>query len=442
MKLSLGIIICKFLNKTLKLLGRGSCFPGKFVLKIFPSILKDVKLPKKTIIVTGSNGKTSTVEMINLIFVNAGYSVAYNSEGSNQLDGIATLILCNCSNDGVFQKDVLLMEADERYVKYVADYFIPKYFVVTNLYRDQMTRNGNPEYVLSEVKKAIRKGTSLLLNADDPTISSLANACSNITYYGINDNAYTKETNDFIYDDAYYCPQCGSKLKYKYHHFGHIGNYYCSKCDFSRKKLNYYVSDIDLASGEIIINNTYKIKLAFNSIYNVYNILACFSLGMVSGIKPLSIVSSLNDYFVKNGRVRNFKLGVQSGMLLISKHENSVSYNQNIEYIISSKRKCCVVIMVDAISRRYFTSDTSWLWDISFEKLNNNCISKIYAIGTYAHDLAERLEYAGISSDRLYVDININRSIDMIKNENEQFIYLLTCFSDEYKFMNKVIATW
>ena len=398
-------------------------------------------MPKYIIAVTGSNGKTSTVEMINQVLQKSGFTVAYNSEGSNQIDGVATLILDNCSIKGVFDKDVLLLESDERYAQYTFKYFAPTHYVITNLGRDQMTRNGNPEYVFEQIKKSIHPESTLILNCDDPTIMSLDKEENKTYYFGINDNSYTKEENDFIYDDGHYCPKCKAKLIYKYHHYGHIGDYKCSKCSFKRKKPNYFISDIDLLNGYININNKYDIKLSFNSVYYAYNILAAYSVANIIGAEPKKIANALNDYSIKNGRLINFALGLNRGILLISKHENSVSYNQNIDYIVNQKRNCAVFIMVDEISRKYFTSETSWLWDINFEQLINKNVKEIVVTGTYAADVSVRLSHTNIDSKKIYINKNISEAIKHVK-DGDNYIYVLTCFSDQHKFIKEVEATW
>lgn len=442
MRLALTILLCKALRFILKSFGRGSSMPGKIALKLYPSVLSKVELPEYVIAVTGSNGKTSTVEMIHQVLEKAGLSVAYNYEGSNQIDGVATLILTNCSTEGVFKKDILLIETDERYAQYTFKHVKPTHYVITNLYRDQMTRNGNPEFVLNEIRKSINKKSTLVLNSDDPLISSLDSNDIISYYFGINDNQYTKEVSDFIYDDGSYCPRCKSKLIYDYRQFGHIGKYHCTKCKFKRKNPDFYISDIDLDNGELIINNKYEIKLAFNSIYNAYNILAAYAVTNLIGVKPKVIVEALNNYLVKNGRVKHFKLGLHRGTLLISKHENSVSYNKNIDYVVSQKENVTVFLMVDAISRKYFTSETSWLWDINFERLSKNNVVNIVVTGLYASDVLTRLQYANIDMSKVYANKNIHEAIEYTKENAEGYIYVLTCFSDENKFINEVNATW
>ena len=139
MRLILAIVVCKILRRIGKLVGKGSSLPGQYALKICPDVLGQVQLPKHIIAVTGSNGKTSTVEMIAAILRAAGKDVVYNAEGSNQIEGVTTLILSRSTLGGKVKGDVLLLESDERYARLSFRHFHPTHFVITNLYRDQLT---------------------------------------------------------------------------------------------------------------------------------------------------------------------------------------------------------------------------------------------------------------------------------------------------------------
>mgnify|MGYP005783347117 FL=1 len=143
----LAILVCKIGRFVGKLVGKGSSLPGKYALKICPDILRRVKMPPHILAVTGSNGKTSTVEMIAAILRADGRRVVYNEEGSNQIEGVTTLVLTHATLTGRVKADVLLIESDERYAAQSFRYFHPTQFVITNLYRDQLTRNGHPEWV-------------------------------------------------------------------------------------------------------------------------------------------------------------------------------------------------------------------------------------------------------------------------------------------------------
>ena len=439
MKKYLAILVCKFTKFVLKIIGRGSSFPGKIALKIDKDILNKIDYPKYIIAVTGSNGKTSTVEMINEVLKNAGFSVAFNKEGSNQIEGVASFVLANTSLNGKFKKDVVLIETDERYARHTFKHFSPTHYIITNIYRDQMTRNGHHEWIRDIIAESIKDNSILILNADDPTVSSLAHGVNNeIRYFGIDRNGYSTEKKNSNYDDGRYCPICKSEMCYDFYHFNHIGKYSCSKCGFERKDPEYRITDVNLEDGYLIIDDKYRIDLVLKSIYNAYNILATYSLSKELGIDPEIVAKTLNNYILRNGRMVNFRAGDHKGMLLISKHENSISYNQSLRVVANHKGNATVFLMVDAISRKYFTSETSWLWDIDFEYLQSDNVKLIVLTGQYASDVAERLLYAGVDFSKIHIDEDIMKSIGYLKRNAIGFTYVLTCFSDEKKFLNHV----
>ena len=191
MKKIIAILVCKILRFIGSLIGKGSSLPGEVALKLCPDILKRVELPKEIIAVTGSNGKTSTVEMIAHVLSSSGKQVVFNREGSNQIEGVTTLILCNSSIFGKFKKDILLIESDERYSKYTFKYFQPTHYVITNLYRDQLTRNGHPEWVFRAIEESIGENCHLILNADDPLVSLFGKDRENVTWFGMDKQSFS-----------------------------------------------------------------------------------------------------------------------------------------------------------------------------------------------------------------------------------------------------------
>ena len=227
MKVLVTIMVCKVLRIIGKIVGKGSSLPGKIALKICPDILERISLPKYIIAVTGSNGKTSTVEMIAHILMENGKKVAWNKEGSNQIEGVTTLVLNSSTLTGKVKADILLIESDERFARYTFRYIKPTHYVITNLYRDQLTRNGHPEWVYNALLDSIHPETQLILNADDPMVSCFGYGKENVIWFGAGDlNTDTTEF-DGVYHDGLYCPNCKKPMTYSKYHYNHIGHYEC-----------------------------------------------------------------------------------------------------------------------------------------------------------------------------------------------------------------------
>ncbi|MBQ3216832.1 MAG: DUF1727 domain-containing protein [Oscillospiraceae bacterium] len=438
MRKILAILLCRILKFVGRLIGKGTSLPGKFALKVCPDILRRIQKPEMIVAVTGSNGKTSTVEMIASVLKACGKTVAYNAEGSNQIEGVTTMILNSCTLSGKMKQDVLLIESDERYTKHTFKWFHPTHYVMTNLYRDQLTRNGHPEWVFDAIRESVFEETMLILNADDPIISLFGQGRENVLWFGL--DHCELDSKEFIgaYHDGAYCPLCGKPMAYDAYHFNHIGFYHCEACGYKRSKTDFTVTDVDMENSCIVVNGKDTIQLAFKSIYNIYNILAAYSVCSLLGIDGGEIAGRISNYILKNGRYVEFSLGEHPGTFLISKHENSVSYDMSFRYAIAQGRPCSVVIIVDAVSRKYFTSETSWLWDIDFELLNSDLIQNVYLCGKYCNDLALRLSYTDIPAEKLKIYGDIDAACEEMKTSGREMLYAVTCFSDKDKFMSNV----
>lgn len=438
MKTTLIILLCKFLRFIGKLLGKGSSLPGRIALKFDPKILQKIQLPSCIVAVTGSNGKTSTVEMIAHILQSYGKKIAYNKEGSNQIEGVTTFILNDCTLGGKVKSDIILLESDERFARHTFQHFIPTHYVITNLYRDQLTRNGHPEWVYEIVKQSIYPQTHLILNADDPLVSCFGIDHKNVTYFGVDKLPFSSTENHSVYNDGKYCPNCKSPLSYSCYHYNHIGHYCCTNCGLKRHATDYTVTAADLKEKYMVINEKYHINMSFSGIYHFYNALAAFSLCSMLGIPNEKIAEFLNCYTLKNGRIVTFHVGNNPGMLLASKHENSVSYDQSIRVAIQDGRKVSVLIIVDAVSRKYFTSETSWLWDIDFELLNCESVNQVILAGKYCNDLAVRFSYCNIAPEKICIYEQIEEAVEHLAKSEQEYLYVITCFSDKEKFLSKV----
>ena len=438
MRKFLAILVCRLIRVVGGFFGKGTSLPGKYALKLCPDILARIQKPKMIVAVTGSNGKTSTVEMIASVLKASGKTVAYNAEGSNQIEGVTTMILNSCTLGGKMKQDVLLIESDERYTKYTFRWFHPTHYVITNLYRDQLTRNGHPQWVFDAIKESVFDDTTLILNADDPTVSLFGQGRENVLWFGLDHSSVDTEEFSGAYNDGLYCPVCGKPMHYDYYHFNHVGKYHCDACGFKRHDTDYTVTDVDLENSKITVNGKDEIKLAFRSIYNIYNILAAYTVCTLLGIPGEKIASLVSNYILKNGRYIEFTLGGHPGIFLISKHENSISYDLSFKFAMAQKTPCSIVIIVDAVSRKYFTSETSWLWDINFERLDQPQVESIYLCGKYCNDLAARFSFTNIPQEKLKVFEDIDAACADLREHGSQQLYAVTCFSDKDKLMENV----
>ena len=334
----------------------------------------------------------------------------------------------------------MVLESDERYLRHTLKYVKPNYLVVTNLYRDQLTRNGHPEYIYDVIKEAGLDDIHLILNADDPLSSLYGLNRENVTYFGVNDTNYSTHSNDGIYDDGKFCPNCKKPLMYKYYNFAHIGNFVCENCGHHRHTPQFAITNMDLTTGDLKINNKYDMKLAMKSMYMAYNFISAFAVGSLMGIDGEKIIATLSNYVIENDRIQEFKLNGNNGMLLTSKHENSIAYNQSLSYIVKENKPCTVVVIVDQISRKYFTSETSWIWDINFEKLNNDCVKNVILGGTYVYDLISRFKFSNCDMSKVQSFSDLDAMMKYMKTSTQEWgdIYVVTCFTDRDKFLLRI----
>ena len=310
MRKFLAIVVCKLLRFVGKLVGKGSSLPGKYALRVCPDILRRVQLPQHIIAVTGSNGKTSTVEMIAAILRADGRTVVYNEEGSNQIEGVTTLVLSHATLGGRVKADVLLIESDERYAAHSFQYFHPTEFVITNLYRDQLTRNGHPEWVYNAILPAIHPDTTLVLNADDPLVSCFARDHEKVKWFGLDRCAVSyRRPSPACTGTAPGAPCASTPWSTAATTITTSATTTAPTAAITRHATDFTATAVDLESGELTLDGSLSIHLAFASIYNVYNILAAYAVCSLAGVKAETVGGVINNYILKNGRMQRFTPG-------------------------------------------------------------------------------------------------------------------------------------
>lgn len=431
----LSIVFGKLIIALGKLLNRGSSLPGSIALKIDKNLLKKFKLPNTVIAVTGSSGKGSTSSIIAHVYRQMGYSVVHNSSGANLTAGITTMLLEHCNLSGKVKGDVLVYEMDERYAKFVFEDVKPSHIVVTNITRDQPPRQGHFDLVYEEIKKALPKGVTLILNGDDPYLLkfNLNNEYSPV-YYTLDKMPWSYEINKFKNLNLIYCPKCNNKLNYEYYHFENNGKFNCPKCDFSHPTSNYHITNLDYDAFEMTVNNNIKLKLQYDLLYSVYNTMSAFTTCVELGLDKELVAKHINELNSNSKIYNHFLYQNKEVYVLNNKNENSTTFNQSILFTERFKGSKTIVIGWKEISRRYNFDDISWLYDIDFEILNNLDVDKVICAGPNAYDIATRIKLAGLNKIEVYDNLQLAK--DAITNCDSKYIFGILNFDYVTPFKN------
>ena len=406
MPVIITILIAKLLLKLSRWLGRGggSALPGLVAERLDPAIGAKLarNLSAGSIVITGTNGKTTTAKMVGQILGDAGEHLVSNRAGSNLSRGVVSALVEHADWRGRFAQGARgLFEVDEAAMPAVCAMVRPQELVVLNLFRDQLDRYGE----LDTTAKLIGKGivaagnAQLFLNADDPLVASLAVYAKpeRVTFFGVDKAPATKLTSD-ITADSNTCPICGRALVYRHSFFGHIGHYRCKEGHFDRPKPAFAASNITIAqdaiSGVVKIADTTEpvtIQLPLPGLYNLYNALAATSLTVSLGIDSAHVVQSLQQVEAAFGRVEKLKLKGRTIYLLLVK--NPTGFNQVIQTFLLQQKQQNLLICINDNSAD--GRDVSWLWDVAFEELKPQQ-HRIAVSGIRANDMALRLKYADI----------------------------------------------
>ncbi len=420
MSKSLAILAAKAATSLNRITGSGgTALPGLVAKKLSPNILNELtagNFPKGTVVVTGTNGKTTTTRLIASTLDESGLSYVHNRSGSNLERGIIASLLQNSSLSGKIEAGMGLFEVDEAYVPMVCRAIQPSFIVVTNLFRDQLDRYGELDSIASSFKDLFIElpDTHFILNADDPLVASLGLVVEDknrVHYYGINQYTGPKLHNDHT-ADSIFSPVSQEPLIYSQQYFSHIGIYRSKNGDFKRPKCEFYIESVEEKGSEsisFIVNKTSKvIKLPLAGLYNVYNALAAYSLASLLGIKQYQIESALEQSAAAFGRAEEVSFDEKKWLLLLIK--NPTGFNQIIQtYLLQNNQNTIWIIINDNLADG---RDVSWLWDVAIEDIAAHQ-GEIVVSGTRAYDMALRLKYAGLENVKTEVDIE--KGLDFIQ---------------------------
>ncbi|WP_017209863.1 Mur ligase family protein [Clostridium beijerinckii] len=405
----------------------GSNFPGKIALKIDKSILKHVSNGYKVILVTGTNGKTTTTSMIYNILKENKLHVITNSTGANLYPGI---VACFVSNYSFFKKKenpYAVIEVDEANVKFITEHITPEIITVTNLFRDQLDRYGEVYTTLVKILEGVTKvpESKLVLNGDESLLGKL-DVKNPVVYYGFN-TPIKEDTTLEINADAKFCKFCKAPYSYNLVTYNHLGEFYCPECGYKRSELAYAVNkifDLTPENSSVLINDT-EVFISQSGAYNIYNALCAFAISKELGIEDSVIKASLQNQSSSFGRQEQISIDNKDVQIILVK--NPAGYNQALDTLALNTSEFSAVFM---LNDNYADGrDVSWIWDVDFEKISSLKIEDIFVSGIRMYDMAVRLKVAGLNVDKFILKEDYEELTDKIKESASKKIYILATYT-------------
>jgi len=419
-----AITACKLLILIGKLAGKkGSSMPGSIAMKISPKLLSHLgsQIKKDIIFVCGTNGKTTTNNLLYSLLSSEKNEVVCNNVGANMLPGIACAFISKANIFGKLNADYAAIECDEASLRRVIKYITPDKIIITNLFRDQLDRYGEIEMTIALLKEAIDKlpDVTLILNADDPLSVHLGEG-KKCKYYGVSCNTNSNAEKS---KEGRYCLSCGNELSYEYYHYSQLGIYKCDKCGFERPRPDYDATNVDISDGiKFKLNfsdNSSNIDVNYKGFYNIYNILASFAGYENSGGNIDNAKKVFDNYKPQIGRMETFKIDGKDVVLNLAK--NAAGFNQAITTLQSDpKAKDVYIVLNDNPSDG---CDISWIWDVDFGKLKEANVTSLTISGMRKYDVGLRLKYEGFESIE-FVE-NTKDTLDFLAHKNGEICYML-----------------
>ena len=427
---------------------QGTSITGKAAMALAPTVLADLagQVRKATFAVCGTNGKTTTNNILCAMLEAGGHKVVCNRLGANMLNGITGAYVSMSGLGGKLDADYACLEIDEASAARVFPHVHPDYLILTNLFRDQLDRYGEIDITIELLKKAIQMvpDMKLIINADDPLSVYLAMETGNpFVCYGIAEPDRGNEPESTVKSgekqisheirEGQFCKKCGAPLQYDYYQYGQMGKYRCTACDFRRPEPQYAAAGITTENGVNFLVEGLPVESDLRGLYSVYNLLAVWSALCEEGNqllfpeKPTNMEESesgpdnrqtgtgqsgteqpdteqadtklfnevLRSYHTQFGRNETFCIDGHSVVLNLAK--NPAGFNQNIEAMLEDREAKRLVIVIN--DNEQDGTDVSWLWDVDFDRIRDDSIKSVAVSGIRALDMCLRLKYVEIQAD-------------------------------------------
>jgi UDP-N-acetylmuramyl tripeptide synthase len=395
--------------------GGGTSIPGAVLLRLDPRAIARLAgdLSAGSVIVSATNGKTTTAAMLASVMEQAELNVVHNRAGANMAGGIASALL-EARGRGVPPADIGLFEVDEFYVPQVADQLDPRAILLANLFRDQLDRYGELETIADRWAAVVATSAArLVLNADDPLIADLGRDAPSAVYFGVEDDQLGRGALAHAADSKH-CRRCGAAYDYSVVYLGHLGRYACPGCGLRRPAPDVTARAVSLDGVHAASFDLHtpvgvaRVQLPLPGLYNVYNALAAAALAFTLEIPLAAVVAGLAAVAPAFGRAETVELAGRELCILLVK--NPAGANEVLRTLaLEPGDHDLLGVLNDQTADGH---DVSWIWDADFEPLAPR-IRRATCSGTRAAELAVRLKYAGVPLERIHVEPKLAAALDL-----------------------------
>jgi UDP-N-acetylmuramyl tripeptide synthase len=416
-----------------RLTGRGATsLPGTVLLALDPTAIDRLAadLPRGSVAISATNGKTTTAALSGSILARAGIATIDNFAGANMAGGIASALLQR--RRGGPPAELGLFEVDEFWLASVAGSLQPRVIVLANLFRDQLDRYGELETIGERWAAVVAEATGrLVLGADDPLVAALGVDADDPIYFGIEDERMARPGGLAHAADSKRCRRCGGAYRYERVYIAHLGVYECSSCGLRRPQPQVSAGAISLdgvRSARFELRTpagSGEVELSLPGLYNVYNALAAAALATALEIPLAAIIDGLAAAAPMFGRGERVTAGGREIQIMLMK--NPAGANEIVRTIALDRGEHHVLGVLgdrDADGR-----DVSWIWDADFEDFAGS-IAQLTCAGARGPELALRFKYAGVAPERITVESELSRAIDTaLDAAGDSTIYALPTYT-------------
>ena len=381
-----------FLGKTVRYIARlrggGSALPGLFVEKIDPTFVRDTlaQLPQGVVVISGTNGKTTTTKMVVALLESQGLKVFTNRTGSNFIRGVAAALLGEVDSKGKLDADIAVLELDEAHAVHFVRAIPPRYCLLLNVMRDQLDRFGEIDHtanMLQVIAEATTDG--VVLNREDPRVARIASALKeqSVRYFGLDHRLLAH----FPSDDSLHDKSSSHKSHTRQ-----------PDAEVILKKFDDHEATFTIGRKDIATS------LELTGIYNIYNAAAALTLArMIIGdrLDEQKLIESLAKVTPAFGRGETLLVQGQPLELVLVK--NPSGFRLSLQSFKPEGHATMIAINDNYADGR----DMSWLWDVDFSSLRSEGVAEIS--GVRAYDMALRMQYDEI--DVSHVDISLSKAL-------------------------------